>query len=59
MAAWLVEHFLWLGLVLVLFLLGIKLAIGLLLKRLMEASAAAVASDHVVPPPSPPDRPDA
>lgn len=57
MAAWLVEHFLWVGLALVLLLLGLKLVIGLLLKRLMDASAAAAASDKAVPPASTPDRP--
>ena len=40
MAAWLVENFIWVGLAIALVLIGFKLAIGGLLKRLMDESAA-------------------
>ncbi|WP_237251786.1 hypothetical protein [Thioalkalivibrio nitratireducens] len=44
MAAWLVEHFVWVALALVVVLVGLKFLIGGLMKRLMDASAAAEAA---------------
>lgn len=43
MAAWLVTNFLWVGIVLVVLVVGLKLAIGAVLKRLMDRSAAEAA----------------
>ncbi|AHF00053.1 hypothetical protein [Thioalkalivibrio paradoxus] len=46
MAAWLVEHFVWIALGLVGVLVGLKFLIGGLLKQLMDASAAEAAARH-------------
>ncbi|MCA1790646.1 MAG: hypothetical protein LC667_12545 [Thioalkalivibrio sp.] len=43
MAAWLVTNFLWVGILLVVLTVGSKVVIGLLLKRLMDRSAAEAA----------------
>ena len=40
MAAWLTANFIWVGLALAVILIGLKLAIGGILRRLMDASAA-------------------
>jgi hypothetical protein len=40
MAAWLTANFVWVGLALAIVLIGLKLAIGGILKRLMDESAA-------------------
>lgn len=40
MAAWLTANFIWVGLALAVVLIGLKLAIGGVLKRLMDESAA-------------------
>jgi hypothetical protein len=40
MAAWLVTHFLWVGILLAILVIGLKIAIGAVLKRLMDRSAA-------------------
>jgi hypothetical protein len=42
-AAWLVSNFFWVGLVLVVLAVGLKVAIGAVLKRLMDQSAAEAA----------------
>jgi hypothetical protein len=42
-AAWLVSNFFWVGLVLVVLAIGLKVAIGAVLKRLMDQSAAEAA----------------
>ncbi|MCB1734543.1 MAG: hypothetical protein H6981_15510 [Gammaproteobacteria bacterium] len=41
MAEWLVENFIWVGLGIVVLLVGIKVVIGGMLKKLMDDSAAA------------------
>ena len=43
MAAWLVTNFLWVGILLVVLAVGLKIAIGAVLKRLMDRSAAEAA----------------
>lgn len=43
MAAWLVTNFLWVGILLVILVVGGKLAIGVVLKGLMDRSAADAA----------------
>jgi hypothetical protein len=43
MAAWLVTNFLWVGIGLVVLVVGLKVAIGAVLKRLMDRSAAEAA----------------
>ncbi|MFO8002927.1 hypothetical protein [Thioalkalivibrio sp.] len=43
MAAWLVTNFLWVGILLVILVVGSKLAIGAVLKGLMDRSAADAA----------------
>jgi hypothetical protein len=42
-AAWLVSNFFWVALVLVVVAIGLKVAIGAVLKRLMDQSAAEAA----------------
>lgn len=44
MAAWLVEHFIWVALLIVVLVVGLKVAIGGFLKRLMDESAAREAA---------------
>ena len=41
MAKWLVENFIWVGLGIVILLVGLKVVIGGVLKKLMDESAAA------------------
>ncbi len=43
MAAWLVTNFLWVGILLAVLAVGLKVAIGLVLKRLMDRSATEAA----------------
>lgn len=43
MAAWLVTNFLWVGILLAVLAVGLKIAIGVVLKRLMDRSAAEAA----------------
>jgi hypothetical protein len=42
-AAWLVTNFLWVGILLAVLAVGLKIAIGAVLKRLMDRSAAEAA----------------
>jgi len=44
MANWLLEHFFWVALVLAVVLVGLKVVLGAVFKRLMDQSAAAAAS---------------
>lgn len=44
MSEWLVENFIWVGSGMAVILIGLKVAIGGLLKKLMDESAAANAS---------------
>lgn len=50
MANFLIDHFIWLGLGLVVLLVGIKIAVGAVLRRLMQQSAADEASRENAPP---------
>lgn len=43
MAAWLVTNFLWVGVLIAVLAVGLKIAIGAMLKRLMDQSAAEAA----------------
>ena len=43
MAAWLVTNFLWIGILLAVLAVGLKIALGVVLKRLMDRSAAEAA----------------
>ena len=43
MAAWLVKNFRWVGILLAVLAVGLKIAIGAVLKRLMDRSAAEAA----------------
>ncbi len=44
MAEWLVENFIWVGVVIVALVVGLKVVIGGVLKKLMDESAAANAA---------------
>jgi hypothetical protein len=44
MANWLIEHFLWVAIALAVVLVGLKVVLGAVFKRLMDQSAAAAAS---------------
>ncbi|MCP5141141.1 MAG: hypothetical protein H6926_07560 [Chromatiales bacterium] len=44
MSEWLVENFVWVGLGIVVVLVGLKVVIGAMLKKLMDDSAAANAA---------------
>lgn len=48
-ASWLIENFIWVGIAIAAMLIGIKLAIGRILRRLMDASEMAESRQKASP----------